>query len=269
MTDRKSVDIITQCDNGGRSVVSFANLLTMCQELGRRGVAVRNDGGRIVIDSSQKTELAQAARKLSCQLGSGLLESDKRRFAYHATEEGPRMKPQWKFVIDNERGMRSLCGKHSKGNSEVADDLFSLCIERMPGIFGTYDESKSAIRTHVFTALNFYCAKWISGRDNKHTGRMEVSLSDLAITPWNNKTNQQIAFDIEARVNLDFDKADEVNHILSSLDKYDSLLLMMKHIQGLTFEEIAEVTEQTKGTTRNHYLAAMARARVIMEKVIK
>lgn len=229
--------------------ITSVKLLEMCRELKKKGVAVKREGAKLVCGESRQTSLAQSAEKLSCELGSGLLAVGQ-PFAYHVGERRKQMEPCWQFVIDNESAIKRICEVAAKGRVELAEELYSLSLERVPGIFRTFDESKGAsISTHVYKNLAWYVWKWVKQKGRPKLERYQQAIPD--------------GFDVvDAKGSIDIDTADEVNTILGRLPKYDRLLLMLYHFTGLTYEEIGEVVGTSKSVICHDYAAALERARV-------
>lgn len=157
------------------------------------------------------------------------------------------MEPWWEFLLENEKGLRLLCRQMCRGRIDLCDDLYSEIIDRVHDVYKNYDGTSASLKTHMYKNLRWYLWKWMNRRGRKYAEREQESLPE--------------EYDVAGAASLNLDDADEVNVILSRLSDYDRLLLMMYHMQGLTFQEIGTVIGATKGTVRNHYLKALERAR--------
>ena len=143
-----------------------------------------------------------------------------------------------------------MCLRAAYGRSDLADELFGECLDRVDGCFRTWDiehPSQRSLNGHVKNSLRLYCFKWMRARYIKQS-RTQPLCVDVDATD-------------ETHGNLDV--ADEVYYIMARLSALDAKILHMYTVDGLTFIEIGEALGFSKSTARNYFNQALARAQEI------
>lgn len=163
------------------------------------------------------------------------------------------MDEHWKFILDNEKELRNLCRIMCSHRYDLQDEAFSQVCFRMPQIFSTFDVRIGAsIKTHAFKNARWYLWKWLRG---PHVRRPKQEAE------W-----ESLPDEVPEEI-IDLDLPMEVQQIMDRLSEYDRTLLLLYHVHSYTFQEIADYLDVVKGTARNHYLAALKRAREIANEL--
>lgn len=136
--------------------------------------------------------------------------------------------------------MRKL--KHDKEKGEdFVHDLFAKIIDR-PELFDTNKKFK----TWVYSVANNMCIneyKKMAVRSNTTNGVSQ----DLPIASHEKGIDEQV---------YEQDFANDLDQVLSDMDEKHSEVFVMRHIDGLSVKEVAEVLEVSPGTVKSRLFYA-------------
>jgi DNA-directed RNA polymerase specialized sigma24 family protein len=158
-------------------------------------------------------------------------------------DDEPFYELAWEYIELKHDMLRRVIARASGGRRDVEDEMFNdVCTLAVPRALRTYDSSKASLDTHVRTAVKCYALKWWASRRRYYALHRPEGAGERVYV-------------------VDLDGVAGVVERLESLTPYDRGLVVLKHLMGLTFEEMAEVLEVGKSTARLHYEAAMAKLR--------
>lgn len=153
----------------------------------------------------------------------------------------------WDFVEKNLDDIYKLAKRCCRRRYDLVDDMVSdMIADRLPSIFENWDPTLGVpVEKKVWIDLRWYMYKWMNRRMR------------LEVVPF-----EQLEFEDsvpDTRVEKHCLK-DEVEVILSKLNPYDAGLLTMHHLGGMTFAEMGDALDISKGTAHKHYLKALSLA---------
>lgn len=150
---------------------------------------------------------------------------------------------QWDFLIEYEKPLRRLARRMCRRRYDLVEELYSHAIvDRIGRVLETFDPKRNVpVEMYAFKTLKWYCWKWMNRRMRLEVAPRVPFPPNLAVKAY------------------DQDDIDEVQTYLGRLCPYDASLIQLHDLCGLTFEEMADILETTKGTARNHYNRAFDR----------
>lgn len=156
----------------------------------------------------------------------------------------------WEFVEENYEGIRNLCRRMCRRRYDLVDDMLSdMVTTYVPAIFENWDPTFDVPPDKkAWVDLKWYCWKWMNRRMRTEVIRFP-----------------QLEFEEEIpdKRKDEHDLRDEVQTLLSKLSAYDSAMLSMHLLCSMTFEDIGNALDISKGTARNHYIKALNRAKAL------
>jgi RNA polymerase sigma factor (sigma-70 family) len=148
---------------------------------------------------------------------------------------------QW--LEENPRAVRWLLRKYP---SHMHDDLWGVCVDRAEAIMATWDGTKGAtMGYHMVKNLRWYMWKWVRRRQR-----------DAERHPEN---SERVGSTYVAPDTLEH--SDEVRSVMDRLTPYERHIVVLHAVDGMSFEQVAELVHSSKNTVRLQYLAAVEKAR--------
>jgi DNA-directed RNA polymerase specialized sigma24 family protein len=157
------------------------------------------------------------------------------------------MEAHWKFVLDYDDWLRRTARGYARGRGDWEDRLYEELIDRVPMVFATYDNSKGPLLPHVLNSLRFYAFKWVCVEDRQDK-RMRA-----APVPQHAQCHRRGPRDVEI--------ADEVQFVLNGLSVQEKQAVVLRHVGGMTFDELAAVMQCSRLEAKRTYERGIARAR--------
>jgi RNA polymerase sigma factor (sigma-70 family) len=155
----------------------------------------------------------------------------------------------WEWLIANETAVNGLIRKSCRGAYHLQDELLEEVYDRVVRVYETHDPRFDVpVTPYVMRSLRWYLWKWM----NKNY--LQLSTQPL---PEDKPAPDELG---------KLEHIDEVQYILSRLDRHDRHLLALKHLAGMTFEQMGEALGVTKVTARKHYLRALREARRVTQR---
>lgn len=157
------------------------------------------------------------------------------------------MELAWKFLIENESRLRSMCRNACRGSTIDPDDAWcDVCVARMPRIAELYDETVGELWPYAANNLRLYLQKYVA----KRMGEPVVLYDhyDQSSNPF------------EQEYEVEYIQRIRVLEVLDSVDDQQRLLLVLKFFHGLTFEEMALFLGCSVGNAYKRYTQALRTA---------
>lgn len=157
----------------------------------------------------------------------------------------------WLSDADNQDAVERLCKRCCRGRKDLIDDMYCELVGRVDAVHANWDEALGAtLRSHMLRCLGWYAFKWINRYE--YRARREVSCAEI---PEGSYSPPDPAH------------RDQVQYLVERLDDFDKGLLVMRHVEDLTFREIGETMGVSKNTARGLYHEALNRAREAAEEL--
>ena len=194
---------------------------------------------------------------------------------------------QW--LANNERRVRSLCVYACRGRYDLIDDLFSECIDRVSMSAKTYNPISfphSNFDLHILNNLRFYLWKYMTAkmRDSlRYVRETDLAANETFSREGTSRERLSIidALHVSRNVVHRKDTATEqhiietqnaVQYILDKLaetcgTEYAAFLvgvLECRHVDDMTFEEMADFYRVSRGTAQNWYYEAIEACRDVV-----
>lgn len=156
------------------------------------------------------------------------------------------------WIADNMDLVRAMCWRQANDDTNVADELFSVCVDYADRVADTYDAAYGTrFVTHMYANLKWYVYKAAT------KPQRVVTFTSLGVQDAATLEN------IYEHAFPDLDAGEQVQYVWERLTEFEYLMIYLRHIDGMTFAEIGEVTGVSKNTACGDYERAIARARSI------
>lgn len=167
------------------------------------------------------------------------------------------------FIELYEKKIRGMIANSCRGRKELIDEIFSdVVLHYTENAFRTFDPTKGqTLYQHVMHTLRWYVGKWLNKR--LRNMRRETSETDLSNGEPGETVLRELAIAKSGEPGGDaLDNAEIVRKILANVPEYERALLMLRHVAGLSFPEIAKrlgVSESTARTQCDNALVCAKR----------
>lgn len=145
----------------------------------------------------------------------------------------------WEYIILKEKQLRYLCLVGSRGRPDLADEIWTdVILDKVPRCIELWDEERP-LWTYVKANIRAYIWKYV----NKKFAQAPVEQLN------------------ERHVNVEYDARLRVIEIMESLTESSREILYLKHMQGLTTEELSVYYGVSMGKAHMMYHAALDEAK--------
>lgn len=173
------------------------------------------------------------------------------------------------FVELYEKKIRGMIANSCRGQHELIDDIFSdVVLHYTENALRTYNPTKGqTLYQHVMHTLRWYVRKWLVKRlKNMQRETSETDLSN------DDGSGENVLRNIAAtKTNFAFgdalDNRETVQKILGSVPEYERALLILRHVAGLSFPEIAKRLNVSESTARTQCDSALVLAKKIAARL--
>lgn len=158
------------------------------------------------------------------------------------------------------RGLEWLAenmGEVMRACARCDEELFGACVDNADKVEATWDggitETSASLHRHMIIGLRWYAFKALCARARRHANEVvDTELLRLVNAPVNDDHV------------LVADARDWVSQLATSLGEQDRVLLLLRHVNGLTFEQIGDRIGCSKNTAVKYCNRALERAREVM-----
>jgi RNA polymerase sigma factor (sigma-70 family) len=152
---------------------------------------------------------------------------------------------QW--LADNYDNVMQVARQSCRKRYDLVDDLYGEAVDRVGNITACYIPELGNRDAHMMTNLRWYFYKWM----NKNAGR--VSKHEQIVDYLDELCIEHILPDLDGK--------NMVQIVVDRLDEYNKTLLLLHYAQGMSYQEIGEHLDVSKGTARLHCINALRLAR--------
>jgi len=154
------------------------------------------------------------------------------------------------------------------GNEITYDDLMGHCLDKLPTVFKNYSPDKGTkLSTFVMGSLYFECMKYIT-RHNKLLMRYK-SFDKLCLSNQYGEQLEGCEDNTNVKYIEDDDLSDTIFLYLETILTATELRLILLKIEGLTFDEMAEVVGWNSTKMQREYWYAFYKARKLVVNKFK
>jgi len=147
------------------------------------------------------------------------------------------------FIVEHEQRIRRMIRVACRGNRAMLDDLWDEAMDRVPRLVDTLWDGERPLTPYVMHSLRWYIYKRIRALKNAPEPLLDE-------TPVDDRCDEDT-----------HDESEEVYNILSHVSAYDSMLIRMRVIEGMSFEKMGRKLGLLQPTVRKRFLAALNRLR--------
>lgn len=151
----------------------------------------------------------------------------------------------WECLVAEHDKYRKLATSMCRGHYDLIDDLMGVAYERAPQVEMTWDPNVGTLRAHMWTSIRRYMFKFVLARE-RHMAREGAELVEGA-EPTRSDPSADASQDIAA--------------LRPMLSDDEWLVLKLRHMDGCTWQVVAERSGLGMAATRRVHEQAMSIAR--------
>lgn len=134
----------------------------------------------------------------------------------------------------------------------MADDAMGEMVDRADRVHDTFVSALGSLDNHMKTNLRWYVFKLLR---RYLMYDVQVRVRELTLEDENELRDRS----------PDATDCSRVLVVMRAIDEFDRLVLVMRHVRELTFQQMADELGVSRNTARNYYAEAMSCARAAAE----